>query len=234
MPFGGFPAVARATAIPNVFFSAVLPRLSEPADLLAFLLVARLVQEQRGDARFVTADQVWAAEGAPDAFERLAGGREGLDRGLGCCVEVGALLAVDLVGRDGEQRLYFVNNPPSRRAVGRARMGSLILVPETVVRPISIEQRPDVFRLYEENVGTITPIVGERLIAAADEYPMEWIADAIREAVELNRRHWRYIERVLERWSQEGRSNETPGRDPVEASKQSYLGGELGRFVRSR
>ena len=35
--------------------------MREPGDLLAFLWVARLVQDQQGDARFVTADQIWAA-----------------------------------------------------------------------------------------------------------------------------------------------------------------------------
>jgi len=54
-PFGGFPGVARATAIPNLFFATVLPDMTAPGELLAFLWVARLVQEQKGTVRFVSA-----------------------------------------------------------------------------------------------------------------------------------------------------------------------------------
>jgi len=56
--FNGFPGMAKATAIPNLFFATVLPNLRAPGDLLAFLWVARVVQEQRGEAVFATADQV--------------------------------------------------------------------------------------------------------------------------------------------------------------------------------
>ncbi|MFN0146868.1 MAG: DnaD domain-containing protein [Dehalococcoidia bacterium] len=221
--FSGFPAVARATTVPNIFFSVVLPRLRASGDLLAFLWASRLVQEQRGEVRFVTAGQIWEQDGAAEAFHEFGGGREGLDGGLRRCVEVGALLGVEVVGRDGEETVYLVNNPGSRRAVARARGGELELRPETVVRAIAVESRPGIFRLYEENVGTITPIVGERLIAAADEYPWEWIEDAFREAAELNKRNWRYVERILQNWAQEGR-NEAPQQDPV-GPQQRLFGG---------
>jgi hypothetical protein len=64
--FAGFPGVARATAVPNLFFATVLPEMRRASELLAFLWAARIVQEKRGDARFVTADQVWAEDGAPE------------------------------------------------------------------------------------------------------------------------------------------------------------------------
>lgn len=231
--FAGFPAVGQATAIPNVFFSVVLPRLGAAGDLLAFLWASRLVQEQRGDARFVTAERIWEQEGAAEAFHEFGGGRPGLDEGLRRCTEVGALLALELSGREGEETVYFVNNPGSRRAVARARGGEIDLRPETVVRATAIESRPGIFRLYEENVGTITPMVADRLLAAADEYPLEWIHEAFREAAELNKRSWRYIERILENWAQEGR-NETSGRDPFGTPEQPGLGLDGGFAARIR
>ncbi len=204
-PFSGFPAVGRGTVIPNLFFSVVLPRLGEPGDLLAFLWAAKIVQEQRGEARFVTAQQILAEDGAERSFGLIGGALKGLECGLLHCVEAGALLGLDLLGPAGEERVYFVNNPASRRSVARARGGELVLRPQTVVRPIPVEERPDIFRLYEENIGTISPLIGERLLAAVEEYRWDWIVDAFREAVELNRRNWRYIERILQNWAQEGR-----------------------------
>ncbi len=232
--FGGFPGVAKATAIPNVFFATVLPRMTTPAGLMAFLWVSRLVQEQRGEARFVTEAQVWAFEGAAASFERLGGGRQGLLAGLGQCVDLGALLVLRLSGPAGEECVYFVNNPGSRRTVGRARAGELRLRPETVAVAVPTEARPGIFRLYEENVGTITPMVGERLLHAAETYPAEWIEEAFREAAELNRRNWRYVERILQKWAEEGRGDEGPEGDSFEDRKRRFLGGQLGHVVRYR
>ncbi len=231
--FEGFAGISHSTAIPNVFFSAVLPRMRAADELLAFLWLARCVQEQRGDARFATAEQVWAQEGAPDAFDTLGTGFAGLVSGLDACVELGAALAMQLRGAAGEQVVYFVNNPGSRRTVGRARGGEIRLLPETVAIPVMVETRPSIFRLYEENVGTITPLMGERLVTAAETYPAEWIHDAFQVAVELNVRNWRYIERILQRWTAEGR-NEGTEDDTLEDRKRRYLGGDLGHIVRYR
>ncbi len=233
-PFSGFPGIAQATAIPNVFFAVVLPHLQETGDLLAFLWVSRLTQEMRGVPAFVTADQVWLAQGARQSFEQLAGGRAGLDRGLETCATVGALLGLRLAGPGGEETVFFVNNPASRRAVGRARAGELRLKPETVAVAIPAEPRPGIFRLYEENVGTITPLVGERLLEAVEIYPQQWIEEAFRTAAELNVRNWKYIERILKRWSEEGRGDERAEGDSFEDRKRRYLGGSLGPPARSR
>ena len=84
-PFGGFPGISRATAIPNVFFAAILPQMRDTAELLAFLWAVRLIQAQQGDVRYVTADLVWAAPGARESFDALGDGRAGLERGLARC-----------------------------------------------------------------------------------------------------------------------------------------------------
>lgn len=234
--FGGFPAVGKATAIPNIFFTTVLPKLESPGALLAFLWVSRLVQEQRGDVRCSTVEDVWAFPAARQSFELTGGGRAGLEQGLRECIAAGALVGLELRGPGVAETVYFVNNPASRRTVARARSGELRLRPETTAVPVRQEDeaRPGIFRLYEEHVGTITPMVGDRLVEAEDTYPPDWIEDAFREAAELNIRNWRYIERILARWAEEGRSHETPGRDPLEEQKRRFLGGNLGHIVRYR
>lgn len=207
--FSGFPAVGKATAIPNLFFAVVAPRLRAPGDFLAFLWTSKLIQAQKGEIRFTTADDIWAESGAGEAFEVYGGGRTGLKDGLLHCVEAGALLGLDVANSDGQEQLFFINNPGSRRAIARVRAGELVLRPNSAIRPLAIQDRPDIFRLYEENIGTVAPMVGERLLAAVDEYHWDWIVDAFREAVELNRRNWRYVESKLLKWAQEGRHERT-------------------------
>jgi DnaD/phage-associated family protein len=233
-PFAGFPGITRATAIPNVFFVAVLPRMRAPEELLAFLWVARLVQEQRNDALHITAAEVWANEPAMASFAAMGNGRDGLKRGLAACVELGALLALRLAGEGGEETVFFVNNPGSRRTVARARAGDLVLRPGAVALDVPVETRPGVFRMYEEHIGTITPFAGERLMEAVETYPAAWIEEAFRTAAEMNVRNWRYVERILQRWLQEGRADEEPGRDSLEEQKRRYLGGKLGHLARYR
>lgn len=233
--FGGFPAIGKATAIPNIFFSTVMPRLSSPGALLAFLWASRLIQEQSGDIRCVTPEDIWAQPGAKASFESMAAGHASLDAGLSECVALHALLGVELRGPAGLERVYFLNNPASRRIVIRVRSGELRLRADAVATPIiEPEDRPGIFRLYEEHIGTITPMVGDRLVEAESSYPRDWIEDAFREAAELNIRNWRYIERILIRWAEEGHAYETPGRDPLEEQKRRFLGGNLGHIVRYR
>jgi len=79
-------------------------------------------------------------------------------------------------------------------------------------RPRIHVDRPTVFRLYEQNVGPLTPLIADRLIKALETYPTEWIEEALGEAVAYNRRNWRYIARILENWATDGPSGRTDRR----------------------
>jgi DNA replication protein len=79
----------------------------------------------------------------------------------------------------------------------------------TGATPILRPERPNIFGLYEQNIGLVTPIIADRLVDALEHFPEAWIAEAIGEAVSYNRRNWRYIQRILENWATEGRHDET-------------------------
>ncbi|HMO94853.1 MAG TPA: DnaD domain protein [Tepidiformaceae bacterium] len=233
--FTGFPGIGKATAIPNLFYTAVLPELKEAGELLAFLWAARLIQEIRAEPRCVTAGEIWAHPAARASFEAIGGGGAGLEGGPQRGLVLRALLGLRVTGAGIDEVVYFVNNPGSRRSVARMRAGELRYRPDSSAAAITLpEQRPSIFRLYEEHIGTITPMIGDRLVEAEDTYPADWIEDAFREAAELNVRNWRYIEKMLKNWAEEGRTNETPGPDSFEDQKRRYLGGPLGHVVRYR
>ncbi len=69
---------------------------------------------------------------------------------------------------------------------------------------VHIEQ-PNIFVLYEQNIGLLSPMIAEELKDAAEHYPAEWIEAAFREAVLHNTRKWTYIRAILRRWETEGR-----------------------------
>ncbi len=66
-------------------------------------------------------------------------------------------------------------------------------------------ERPNIFVLYEQNIGLLSPLIADELRDAADQYPTEWIELAFREAVQHNKRKWSYIRAILRRWETEGR-----------------------------
>ncbi len=66
-------------------------------------------------------------------------------------------------------------------------------------------ERPNIFVLYEQNIGLLSPLLADELKDAADLYPAEWIEAAFREAVQHNKRKWSYIRAILRRWETEGR-----------------------------
>jgi len=67
-------------------------------------------------------------------------------------------------------------------------------------------------KLYEENIGMLTPAIAESLKDIAEKYPPGWFAEALKEAVKSEHRNLKYIEAILERWQTEGfKSRKTKG-----------------------
>ena len=215
--FAGFPAGGRATAVPSVFFSALLPLIEDEAELRVTLYVIYALGRRKGYPRFVTERELRAEtpliasldDGAePEALQKLT-------RGLDAALARGSLLRLDREQDGRAEALFFLNAPADRRAVDLIQQGRLDLG-----RPLAAEagapasRRDNVFQLYEENIGPLTPLVAEELKEAERLYPYEWLEEALREAALQNKRSWRYAHAILQRWATEGRKRETAGRDP--------------------
>ena len=218
--FTGFPAGGRATTIPSVFFSQVLPYIEDEAELRVTLYVFYALGRRKGYPRFVTANELRAesplvatlGEGE-DAIERL-------EAGLALAVERATLLSLDIdhEGRRPE-RMYLLTTPSGRRAVEQIKDGRIEL--GRVLPPVQeapVMERANVYQLYEENIGPLSPVIAQELHEAEELYPREWIEEALNEAALQNKRSWRYAAAILQRWATEGRKRETAGRDPGEGN----------------
>jgi DNA replication protein len=213
-PFVGFPSSARATPVPNVFFSELLPQIEDDAELRVTLYLIFALGRRKGYPRFVTERELKAEApllaGLGEDDEAL--GR--LEQGIKATVERGSVLQLQLEQAGRLEKLYFLNTPSDRRALEQLRDGRIPLgrvLPGTQVAPVL--KRENVFQLYEENIGALTPLVAEELLEAEQLYPFEWLQDALKEAALLNKRSWRYASRILQRWATEGRAREEAGRD---------------------
>ena len=219
--FAGFPAGARATPVPSVFFSELLPMIEGAVELRVTLYVIYALARRKGYPRFVTFNELKAEApllaslgdgGGPAALGRL-------DAGVAAAVSRGSLLSIDIEHEGRIETLFLLNTPGDRRAVAGLRDGRIDLgraLPPIQSPPAS--HRDNVYQLYEENIGPLTPLVAEELRAAEQLYPYEWLEEALREAALQNKRSWRYAAAILQRWATEGRKRETAGRDPGEGN----------------
>ena len=55
--------------------------------------------------------------------------------------------------------------------------------------------------------------MSDKIKLAIDEYPSDWIEQAIDEAAIHNARNWGYIEAILKRWKVDGFKNKKPSED---------------------
>ncbi len=204
--FSGFPAGRLVyTPVPDLFFSELLPLIDDLAELKVTLHILWLLYRQRGTQKYVALQELLGDGGLMRGLQGLySSPQQALREGLEKAVARGTLLC--LVAAEGDDRFYFVNSDKGRQAFEQAQLGELDLAGgRALVEPIVPEQRPNIFVLYEQNIGLLQPMIAEELQEAERVYPQQWIEDAFRIAVENNVRNWKYVRRILERWAAEGK-----------------------------
>jgi len=232
--FTGFPAKTQFTPLPNSFFSALLPQISDIAELKTTLHIFWTLYHKRGYPRFTTYKEL---KGSKSLMSSLAGASPPdklLRHALEMATKRGTILHI-VLDRDGTpEDVYFLNTESDRQTVAKIQNGELALSGLRAKEPayIPTEEPPDIFTLYEQNIGMLTPLIADELRDAERLYPQTWIRDAIKEAVSLNKRSWRYIAKILERWSAEGKSNGTYRRDFKKTGPDKYIKQKYGHMVR--
>jgi len=53
----------------------------------------------------------------------------------------------------------------------------------------------------------LTPMMAEQLNEAAQSYAPQWVEEAFGIAAQRDKRNWRYVEAILQRWAREGKGN---------------------------
>jgi len=226
--FSGFPRRMRFTPVPNLFFSQLLPQIDDLAELKVTLHIFWTLYAKRGYPKFVTYGELL---GDKTLMSGLGNG-QALRQGLEQAVSRGTLIHLTLVREGRTQDLYFLNTESDREAVAKIERQELDLGALPRKEPcLEAKERPNIFTLYEENIGMLTPMIAEELKEAERLYPASWIEEAFREAVSLNKRRWRYISTILERWAAEGKEHGEPGRDSKEDTAK-YFKGRYGHLVK--
>jgi len=227
--FEGFPAGEIAfISVPDLFFSGLLPTVDSLPELKVTLHMIWLRQRQGRQA--VSRAELEADETLARGLAGLGGDPAALlEEGLARAVERGALLHAIVSSASGTHPVYLVNSEGGRQALAAIQAGQLGVRGEQVVdRPVA-EARPNIFELYENNIGLLSPILADELREAEASYPAEWIEDAFRIAAANNVRKWRYVQAILERWATKGRGDEFDRRN-IEKERRWFTDEEFEKF----
>lgn len=233
--FKGFPSKMKFTAVPDFFLSKLLPQISDINELKTTLHIFQTLYHKRGYPRFATYKEL---AGNKSLMSSLRGDGQPPDKALRRALEMaagrGTILHLALE-RDGvPEDIYFLNTEADRQVMARIQNGELKLSGIKATEPayVDAEEPPDIFTLYEQNIGMLTPMIADELRDAEQLYPQDWIRDAIKEAVALNKRSWRYIAKILENWSAEGKSDGTNRGDTKKTGPDKYVKQKYGHIVK--
>jgi DnaD/phage-associated family protein len=213
--FPGFPeGRLRLTSVPNLFFSDLLPNIDNLAEMKVTLYAFWALSQKEGAVRYlrlvdILNDSEFMKGMGPTATLAAEGVTDGLER----AVARGTFLHVNVESADGTMDLYFMNTAKGRAAVEGVTRGEWRPNPDDDELVTLLIERPNIFILYEQNIGSLTPLIADQLRDAEQAYPMDWIEEAIELAVQNNVRKWRYVQSILERWRQEGKRDGISRRD---------------------
>ena len=189
-------------SLPDSFFTQAVPKIQDLAELKIVLYASYLILRKQGRPYFVTYKELLSHE------LMATMGEETLRQALDSAVEHGTLLhsAVNINGV----------------------LEDVYSLPADIRQPSAV----NIFALYEQNIGIITPMIAEELKEADKIYPPQWIEEAFKEAVTLNKRSWKYIARILERWASEGKDSGEHRRDIKKDGPDKYIKGRYGHLVK--
>ncbi len=220
--FAGFDAGrTRFTPIPNQVFSDLLPIVDDLDELKAILYTFWRLGQQDGDVRYlrlpdVLVDLIFLQGMGATPEERRTRAQQAFAR----AAQRGVLIEIEIRRSDQSERWYFLNSVKGRQAVEKLRQGDFShLLHEIDDVIVGLEkERPNIFLLYEQNIGMITPMIAERLRVAARIYPEDWLKEAFEIAITHNARNWAYIETILRNWAEHGKESTQKAGRPSAAS----------------
>ncbi len=211
-PFPGFTSSETFTQVPDSFIR-MMNEIEDVAELKVTLYAIWRIEHMEGNFRGLSEADFEA--------ESLGLGGEEIRRGLGKAV----MRQIMLKSENEADVYYFLNSPRGRLSAEAFAKGQ--------VKPSAayVPNKSNLFKLYEENIGALTPLLSDMLREAEREYPGAWFEEAFEIAVSRNVRNWKYIEAILRRWKENGKDERRDSQDAVQDAKR-YTEGEFSEFFK--
>ncbi len=214
--FNGFTNSETFTEIPDSFFHQLLNEIADVDELKVTLYVVWRIGHMDGPFRSMCESDFDAKDMGLTADEVALGLKKAVKRGT------------ILKSQHEADVFYFLNSPRGRAAAEEFAKGNWRGSAQIKSAPI---ERPNIFKLYEENIGPLTPLIADMLRDAEKEYRSEWFEEAFEIAVTRNVRNWKYVEAILKRWKEKGKNERKDKQDAGKDFKR-YSEGEFSKYFK--
>jgi DNA replication protein len=218
--FQGFTNSETFTPIPDSFFRHLLTEIDDQDELKVTLYALWRIANMEGRVHFLREQDFSACVPEPGPALEKAVKRGSLVEALPGTHHQGI--------RKKTTALYFLNSPRGRAAAAAYMNGQW--QPEAGQPAAPPPERPNIFKLYEENIGPLTPLIADALKDAEKTYPPEWVSEALEIAIKNNKRNLKYVEAILRRWKEQGHAKKQDRRDAQEDGRR-YIEGEYADFI---
>lgn len=233
--FSGFPhGTYHKLPLPPTFLARLLPLIDDLAELkLTLFCFWALAQRPKAHAPLLRWQHFRQNEPLMQGIAPAGGDRDAALRdALARAVARGTLLQATVTLAGGEETLYLVNTPKGRTLHAQLLKGAWQPRNDELLLEI-LPERPSIYALYEDNIGALTPSIADMLRDAERDYSAAWIEEAIREAILNNKRSWRYIQAILDRWKKEGRATHASAQKSSLEDGSRFVSGKFADFIES-
>jgi DNA replication protein len=230
--FNGFSeGKTKLIRIPNQFFTELLGQLDDLVEIKIILFFFWYLESKEGPLRYLRTSELLQTKNLfilPSGTTQID--TKNILEGIHRLILKDVILEIPLNNKNEPDSLLFLNSSKGR-AVYKAYLQGKLKIDQLEQQPnqdIFIEQ-PNIYQLYEENVGPLTPLIADSLREMEASYPQLWIEESIQIAVDHNIRNLKYIQAVLRRWQEEGRNEEDRGNS--QETRRKYIEGEYSDFI---
>ncbi len=223
MTFPGFSEeTTSSTHIPDQFFRQVLLAIDKLDELKLSLYVFWRLDRMDGSFRYLRLSALLKDSQLTNSMGNKADkAHQAIKSALRKAVRRGTLLQAEV--DEGQDMIICLNSPKGRAVIEAIKRGEWRDSTSPNSSAEIYNERPNIFQLYEANIGPLTPMIADALRDAEKTYQPNWVEDAFRIAVERNKRNWHYIEAILHRWQEGGRDDrkdQSDRRDTEEARRR--------------
>ena len=226
--FSGFTGKTLYTPVPNPIFGQILEQIQDLAELKVTLRGLWLFHRKRTGIRAVTLNEFLTDRSLIRGLRSLnnVSPQDAIRHGLRLAVTRKTFLTHELKATG---TVFLLNTDSDRRALSQLSAG---LTPPEIAREQVLHtptlEKPNIFALYEDSIGSLSPLLADELKEAEERYPGPWVREAFNIAVAENKRSWRYVSGILRRWTAEGKETRGDSK-PLESGRGKN--GKSGRHT---
>jgi DnaD/phage-associated family protein len=226
--FKGFSSKGKHNIqLPPELFLDVLPDMQDLGEIKLVLFVFWYLQSRDENTGYALIEELLAEP----IIEKVYGGDPAARRkNLRNSVDKAIADNILLLGSKNGKEFLFLNSPRGEAMLKGLKSGEWQPGDKDITSVPVSNVRPNIFALYEQNIGLLTPLMADTLADAEKIYPVEWIEDAVKIAVQRNARNWRFIDAILRGWKEKGRYEKD--QRPAAQDRKRDSEGEFGDFIK--